>query len=67
VYPDLPTWPMIRLDGTLYLSAFGNWSEGHKSAMYKFTAVANGVLHAGFIRQYEDAWRRARSLAESRR
>ncbi len=62
VYSELPTWRMIRLDDTVYLSAFGNWSEGHKSGMYKFTAAENGVLHGGFIRQFEDAWQRARRL-----
>jgi len=62
VYQDLPTWRMIRFDDTLCLSAFGSWAEGHRSGMYKFTAATNGVLHTGFIRQYEDAWQRARHL-----
>lgn len=53
---------MLRFDDTLYLSAFGASSEGHRSGMYKLTAAANGVLHAGFLRQYDDAWRRARCL-----
>jgi hypothetical protein len=66
VYPELPTWRIIRLDDTLYLSAFGEWSEGHRSGMYKFTAAANGVLHAGFVRYYDDAWQRARRLRETR-
>lgn len=61
-YTELPTWRMLRFDDTLYLSAFGASSEGHRSGMYKLTAAANGVLHAGFLRQYDDAWRRARCL-----
>lgn len=48
-----------RLDDTLYLSAFGKWSEGHRSGMYKLTAAANGVLHAGFLRHFDDVWDRS--------
>jgi hypothetical protein len=66
VYADLPTWRIVRLDDTLYLSAFGMWSEGHRSGMYKFTAAANGVLHAGFLRHFEDVWQRSRHLQETR-
>jgi hypothetical protein len=59
LYSDLPTWRIIRLDDVLYLSAFGEWSEGHRSGMYKLTAAANGVLHAGFVRHFEDVWQRS--------
>lgn len=60
VYDALPTWRMLVFDGVLYLSAFGASAEGHRSGMYKLTAAADGVLHAGFLRQFEDMWRRAR-------
>jgi hypothetical protein len=56
---------MLRFDDTLYLSAFGASSEGHRSGMYKLTAATNGVLHAGFLRQFDDAWQRARHLQEA--
>jgi hypothetical protein len=62
LYSDLPTWRIIRLDDLLYLSAFGEWSEGHRSGMYKLTAAANGVLHAGFVRHFEDVWQRSRRV-----
>jgi hypothetical protein len=62
LYSDLPTWRIIRLDDVLYLSAFGEWSEGHRSGMYKLTAAANGVLHAGFVRHFEDVWQRSRRV-----
>ncbi len=65
VYAEMPTWRMFRFDDTLYLSAFGTSSEGHRSGMYKLTAATNGVLHAGFLRQYDDAWHRARYLQEA--
>jgi hypothetical protein len=62
LYSDLPTWRIIRLDDVLYLSAFGEWSEGHRSGMYKLTAAANGVLHAGFVRHFEDVWQQSRQV-----
>ena len=62
LYSDLPTWRIIRLDDVVYLSAFGKWSEGHRSGVYKLTAAANGVLHAGFVRHFEDVWRRSRQV-----
>jgi transcriptional regulator with XRE-family HTH domain len=62
LYSDLPTWRIIRLDDVVYLSAFGEWSEGHRSGMYKLTAAANGVLHAGFVRHFEDVWQRSRRV-----
>jgi len=65
VYIEMPTWRMLRFDDTLYLSAFGTLSAGHRSGMYKLTAATNGVLHAGFLRQYDDAWHRARHLQEA--
>lgn len=67
VYRDLPTWRMIRLDGALYLSAFGQWFEGHRSGMYKLTAASNGVLHAGFLRHFDDVWQRSRLVQGGRR
>jgi transcriptional regulator with XRE-family HTH domain len=60
VYDALPTWRMLVFDGVLYLSAFSASSEGHRSGMYKLTAARDGVLHAGFLRQFEDMWRLAR-------
>jgi transcriptional regulator with XRE-family HTH domain len=66
VYSELPTWRMLRFDDTLYLSAFGVSSEGHRSGMYKLVAGINGVLHAGFLRQYEDLWQRARHRQEAK-
>ncbi|MGH3401047.1 MAG: hypothetical protein ACRDRJ_00765 [Streptosporangiaceae bacterium] len=62
LYSNLPTWRIVRLDDILYLSAFGEWSEGHRSGMYKLTAAANGVLHAGFVRHFEELWQRSRRV-----
>ncbi|MFI0357928.1 hypothetical protein [Actinomadura sp. 9N407] len=60
LYGDLPTWRMVAFDETLYLSAFGAAQEGHRSGVYKLTAAADGMLHAGFRRYYDDMWRRSR-------
>lgn len=60
VYTSLPTWRMLAFDGILYLSAFGVSAEGHRSGMYKLTAASDGVLHAGFLRQFDEMWRNAR-------
>ncbi|MBF6469136.1 hypothetical protein IU427_28795 [Nocardia beijingensis] len=62
VYDTLPTWRMLVFDQTLYVSAFGAAAEGHRSGMYKLTAATNGVLHAGFLRQFEQMWRQARPI-----
>jgi transcriptional regulator with XRE-family HTH domain len=62
VYDALPTWRMLGFDGTLYVSAFGAVSEGHRSGMYKLTAAFDGVLHAGFLRQFNEIWRQARHV-----
>jgi hypothetical protein len=56
---------MIRLDDTLYLSAFSARAEGHRSGMYKLTAAANGVLHGGFTRYFDDLWTRSRPALEA--
>lgn len=64
LYSDLPTWRIIRADSVLYLSSFSNWAEGHRSGVYKLTAAANGVLHAGFARHFEDVWQRSRHVLE---
>ncbi|NKY27985.1 hypothetical protein [Nocardia gamkensis] len=64
VYDTLPTWRMLIFDQTLYLSAFGAAAEGHRSGMYKLTAATDGVLHAGFLRQFEQMWLQARPIEE---
>lgn len=51
LYDLLPTWRVIALDETMFVSAFGADSEGHTSPMYKITSSAHvGALHRGFRR-----------------
>lgn len=63
VYDSLPVWRLMTFDTVMYLSAFAASAEGHRSAMYKLTAAADGVLHAGMSRQFGDMWRRARHVS----
>ena len=57
VYDLLPTWRVIGLDATLFVSAFGQTHEGHTSPMYKITGSPHGVLHRG-LRRFIDELRR---------
>ncbi|MEZ0069468.1 transcriptional regulator with XRE-family HTH domain [Streptacidiphilus sp. MAP12-20] len=52
-YRLLPTWRLIRLDTTLFLSAFDEGWEGHESATYKIMQTPHGPLFRGFRRMYE--------------
>lgn len=50
LYDTLPTWRIIGLDATMYVSAFGDQREGHESAVYKIAPTPFGALHRGFDR-----------------
>lgn len=52
-YRILPTWRIIRLDTTMYVSAFDAGWEGHESAVYKVMATPSGPLFRGFRRMFE--------------
>ncbi|GAB3669157.1 hypothetical protein GCM10027589_36250 [Actinocorallia lasiicapitis] len=60
LYDSLPVWRMMSFDATMYLGSFGPHAEGHRSTIYKLTAAADGVLHTGHLRQFDDQWRRGR-------
>lgn len=51
LYNLLPTWRVIALDSTMFVSAFGEDHEGHLSPMYRLGSTAyGGALHRGFRR-----------------
>jgi hypothetical protein len=52
-YRILPTWRVIRLDTTMYVSAFDAGWEGHESATYKVMATPQGPLYRGFRRMFD--------------
>jgi transcriptional regulator with XRE-family HTH domain len=62
VYDLLPTWRVLGLDTTLFISAFGEKHEGHTSPMYKITGSPHGALHRGFRRFMSELRRTARRV-----
>ncbi|MBD0837526.1 helix-turn-helix domain-containing protein [Streptomyces sp. TRM68416] len=52
-YRMLPTWRLIRTDGTLFVGAFDAGWEGHESALYKVMETPHGPLYRGFRRMFE--------------
>lgn len=62
LYDHLPTWRLIGLDDTMFVSAFGSSHEGHISPMYRITRTASGALHRGFVRFRDEMWRTARQV-----
>ncbi|MFF0144658.1 helix-turn-helix protein [Amycolatopsis sulphurea] len=61
-YDVLPTWRVIGLDSTLFISAFGDRHEGHTSPMYKITGSPHGALHRGFRRFMDELRRTSRRV-----
>ncbi|WKU45943.1 XRE family transcriptional regulator [Streptomyces sp. VNUA116] len=52
-YRMLPTWRVIRLDTTMFVSAFDAGWEGHESAVYKVVETSHGPLYRGCRRMFE--------------
>lgn len=61
-YDLLPTWRVLGLDTTLFVSAFGEKHEGHTSPMYQITGSPHGALHRGFRRFIDELRRTARRV-----
>jgi hypothetical protein len=62
LYTLLPTWRVIALDSTMFVSAFGENQEGHTSPMYRLTGSPHGALHRGFSRFTDELRRGARQV-----
>ncbi|KWX01749.1 Helix-turn-helix domain protein [Carbonactinospora thermoautotrophica] len=52
-YRTLPVWRMIGIDGTLFVSVFGEEWEGHESPVYEIRETPDGALYRGFRRHFE--------------
>ncbi|MEW1549605.1 helix-turn-helix domain-containing protein [Streptomyces tsukubensis] len=52
-YDMLPTWRVIRADGTMFVGAFDSGWEGHESATYKIVETSHGPLFRGFKRMID--------------
>lgn len=53
-YSTLPTWRIIGLDDTLFVSTFDVDWEGHASPVYRIDAATGGALHRGFGRMFNE-------------
>lgn len=53
-YDALPIWRLIALDHTIYASTFASTLEGHQTTTYKIAASADGTLHSGFRRVFNE-------------
>ncbi|MFD7507512.1 helix-turn-helix domain-containing protein [Streptomyces sp. NPDC059850] len=52
-YDARPTWRVIRVDDTMFVSTFDADWEGHESAAYKVMEAPQGPLFRGFQRMFE--------------
>ncbi|MEU0845801.1 helix-turn-helix transcriptional regulator [Streptomyces sp. NPDC005962] len=52
-YDMRPTWRVIRVDDTMFVSTFDVGWEGHESAAYKVVEGPQGPLFRGFQRMFE--------------
>jgi transcriptional regulator with XRE-family HTH domain len=52
-YREPPTWRIVRLDATLYVSVFTETWEGHESGIYRLASTERGPLYHGFRRMFE--------------
>jgi hypothetical protein len=55
LYQATPIWRIIRLDHTLFVSAFTTHYEGHTSPVHRIEPTKSGVLHAAFLRTMDEA------------
>jgi transcriptional regulator with XRE-family HTH domain len=53
-YTTLPTWRIIALDETLFVSTFDADWEGHASPIYRIDIATGGALHRGFRRMFHE-------------
>lgn len=54
-YDQAPVRRIIKLDDTLFISAFTPLSEGHASPTHRIDPNRHGVLHHAFVRTLEQA------------
>lgn len=53
-YSTLPTWRIIALDDTMFVSTFDTEWEGHASPIYRIDIVTGGALYRGFHRMFHE-------------
>lgn len=65
LYDALPTWRLLGIDDTFYVSTFAETWEGHESAVYKMVPTTAGPLHRGFRRMFDEMLSRATPINRS--
>jgi transcriptional regulator with XRE-family HTH domain len=53
-YSTLPTWRVIALDETMFVSTFDEEWEGHASPVYRVDVATGGALYRGFRRMFQE-------------
>lgn len=53
-YSTLPTWRIIALDDTIFVSTFDADWEGHASPIYRIDIATGGALYRGFRRMFHE-------------
>jgi transcriptional regulator with XRE-family HTH domain len=53
-YSTLPTWRVIALDDTMFVSTFDEEWEGHASPIYRVDVATGGALYRGFRRMFQE-------------
>ncbi|MBB5913598.1 putative XRE-type DNA-binding protein [Nocardia transvalensis] len=53
LYSHAPVWRIIKLDSSLFVSAFTDYHEGHSSPTHRVEPNRHGVLHHAFVRTLE--------------
>lgn len=53
-YSTVPTWRIIAVDDTLFVSTFDAEWEGHASPIYRIGIEGGGALHRGFRRMFQE-------------
>jgi transcriptional regulator with XRE-family HTH domain len=53
-YSTLPTWRIIALDDTMFVSTFDADWEGHASPIYRIDIATGGALYRGFRRMFQE-------------
>lgn len=52
-YRQVPTWRMIALDETMFVSVFDTSTEGHAGSLYQLVPAPRCVLYRGYRRMFE--------------
>jgi hypothetical protein len=58
LYNQLPVWRLLRIDDSMFVSAFLPGKDGHTGPMYQIHRGAAMTLFPAFARQFDEIWDR---------